>query len=440
MTAIYYLNILASVLIMFWPVWFARTQLRLPWVNPFSIVLVVALPVELMKLFVGPFFLIDGGLFDIGYQYALLMTNVLALSLAVGSVFFFRFSKWIGAHRYLPFQRVSIGRGGLRRGARFFFFVFVLALFALANAEYGVVNWLLNPRMGYQLYRTGQGHWYALATSALSVSFVLAFLARPTAGHLLINLVVYVGVGYFLGSKGVLLALFTATLVLLWFLRWRHLGKLVLFGLPILLSLLIFNLYMAFGEDFEIENIVGYFDYYLNAANYYRGYLNHEVGLFHGEVAISSLWAYVPRVLWPDKPVVYGILHVNEIFYPGLAGMTFTPAFGGAVEQHADFGPLGVVVLGFFSAQAISTGLLSYLIFRRPGLRFDHVTLATVLLILVQYAPSFGTFFPGGLYLILLFVVLALLRILRGSHRRAARHKSSSRKHETTESAEATQG
>lgn len=426
MIAIYFLNMLASVLLLFWPVWFARTQLRLPWINPFSIILIVAFPVELMRLFVGPLFLIEDRLFDTGYQYALLMANILAVTQAIGAVFFFRFSKSIGAHRYLPFQQVSLGRRGIRRGALFFLLIFVFSLSALANAEYGIVNWLLNPRMGYQLYRTGQGHWYALATSALSVSFVLAFLARPTVGRLLLNLIVYLGLGYFLGSKAVLLAIFTATLVFLWFLRWRHLGKLILIGVPILLVLLVFNLYLALGNIFELGHIVSYFDHYKNAADYYRGYLNNEVDLFNGEVAISSLWSYVPRVLWPDKPVVYGMLHVNEIFYPGLAGRSHTPAFGGAVEQHADFGLVGVIVLGLFGSQSLSTGVLSYLIFRRPSFRFEHITLATVLLMLTQYAPSFGTYFPGGLYLLLLLAVLAIIRIVRSRRMRTVgfRHNS----------------
>jgi hypothetical protein len=228
--------------------------------------------------------------------------------------------------------------------------------------------------------------------------------------------------GYFLGTKTVLLAIFTATLVFLWFLRWRHLGKLMLVGAPLLFGLLIFNLYLALGNVFELGNIIGYFDYYKNAADYYRSYLNGEVGLFHGEVAMSSLWAYVPRVVWPDKPVVYGILHINELFFPGLAELS-TPAFGGAVEQHADFGLPGVVVFGFFSSQAILTGVLSYLIFKRPGVRLDRISVATVLLFLVLYAPAFGSFLPGGLYLLLLLVVLAILRILRRSPRRVAHTK-----------------
>lgn len=417
MAFVYFLNITVSVLLLFWPMWFARTQLRLPWVNPFSIMLMISIPVELMRLFVGPFFLINDGLFDIGYQYALLMASLLALAQATGAVFFFRLAKTFRVHQYLPFQRVSLGRKDMRRGAFFFLLIFLVALFLLANAEFGIVNWLLNPRMGYQIYRTGQGHWYALATSALSVAFVLTFFARPTAGWLLLNLVVYLGMGYFLGAKTVLLAIFSSTLVFLWFLRWRHLGKLMLVGAPLLFGLLVFNLYLALGEVFELGSIVGYFDYFKNAADYYRSYLSNEIGLFHGEVIMSSLWAYVPRIIWPDKPVVYGILHVNEFFYPGLAQVS-TPAFGGAVEQHADFGVLGVVVFGFFSSQAILTGILSYLIFRRPGISINRVTLATVLLFLVLYAPAFGNFLPGGLYLLLLFSVLWILRMLRRSPRR----------------------
>jgi hypothetical protein len=40
------------------------------------------------------------------------------------------------------------------------------------------------------------------------------------------------------------------------------------------------------------------------------------------------------------------------------------------------------------------------------------------MLILVQYAPAFGNFLPTGLYLLQLFVILVLLRLLFRSHRR----------------------
>lgn len=417
MNSIYLANITAAVLLLFWPIWFSRTQLRLPWVSPFSIVLVIGLPVDFMILLGGPLALIEGGLFDSGYQFAVLMTNLLSLAQISGALVFFRFSKLIGAHRYLPFQQMFLSRRDLRLGAYFFFLIFVFSMYALARSEFGVVNWLLNPREGYQLYRAGQGHWYAIANSAISVSFVLAFLSRPTPGNLLCVTAIYLGMGYLLGSKGVLLAIFTSALVFLWFLRWRHLGKMILLGMPVIFGLMIFSLYQAIGDNIELQSIVSYFDHFKNGADYYRSYFNHELNLFQGEITLSSLWAYIPRALWPDKPWAYGITLVNEIFFPGQAELTNTPAFGGAVEQFADFGPLGVLIFGFFSIKAISTGLMSYFIFRKPGLCFNRLAMPVLILIIIQYGPAFGNFLPAALFVLLLLIIGSVLLILQFFHR-----------------------
>ncbi len=417
MTFFYYINIVASVLLLFWPVLFARTVLRLQWINPLSIIFMITMPVDLMTLFAGSFS-IEEGLFDIGYQFALLMNNILSLAQICGAIFFFWLSNSIGAHRYVPFQHALLEPRKLKYSSIFFLLIFLLALFIMASAEYGFLNWLHNPREGYQLYRAGQGQWYALATSAMAVSFVLALLARPTAANVLRVTVFYLGVGYLLGTKGVLLGIFTTMLIFLWFLRWPHLGKMVLFGMPFIFGLMIWNLYLAVGQGLELLTIFAYFDHFKNGADYYRSYLNNEVGLFYGEVVMSSLWAYVPRSIWPDKPWAYGVTLVNEIFYPGQAELTNTPAFGGAVEQFADFGLLGIILFGIFSSKAILTGLFSFLIFRKPGLRFDRVTLSTVMLIIVQYAPGFGNYLPFGLYFFQLFLNLVILHLLFCSSRR----------------------
>jgi hypothetical protein len=222
-----------------------------------------------------------------------------------------------------------------------------------------------------------------------------------------------------------MLTMFGATLIFLWFLHWRHLNKLLMLGTPLVFGLLLFNLYLALLDAFDLQAIFEYFDYYKNAADYYRGYFEGQFDLFWGEVAWSSIWGYVPRAIWPEKPSVYGILLVNEIFYPGQAEMTNTPAFGGAVEQFADFGVVGVVFYGLFSSQSMLTALFSYLLFRRPGFEPHRVNVATVMLMLVQFAPAFGSFFPGGLYLILSASVLGLVilaRILSPS--RAARQRA----------------
>lgn len=417
MEILFVLNLAVATVLLFWPVWFSRTQLRLPWVNPFTILLVLSLPVSLMKLFGGPLILIENGLFSPGFQYAVLMTNLQTLAQTAGLVCFYRLFGAMRVDRQLPLRRVVLRPRDLRRAARVFLWIYLLCLYLLASAEFGVANWIANPREGYQLYRTGQGHWYALSATALSVSFLLSFLARPLPWAVLRSTVFHLVLSYFLGSKGVMLSFFGAALVFLWFLRWRHLTRLLVLGSPLLFGALIFNLFLALSDGFALQSILEYFDYYKNAADYYMGYLSHEIPLFYGEVAWGSLWSYVPRALWPDKPVVYGVLMINEIFYPGQAELTNTPAFGGAVEQFADFGWPGVLLFGFFSVQSVATALMSYFIFRRPGLHLPNVTLATVLVLLVQYAPAFGTFFPGLLYLLLLAVVLGVVRMLRRPRR-----------------------
>jgi hypothetical protein len=188
-------------------------------------------------------------------------------------------------------------------------------------------------------------------------------------------------------------------------------------GAPLLFALLLINLFLALGDAFELQSILEYFDYYKNAADYYNAHFKGELPLFWGDVTLSSLWSYVPRALAPDKPAVYGILLVNEHFFPGAAELTNTPAFGGAVEQYADFGVLGVLVFGFFSAQAVLTALISYLLFIRPGMKMQHVSVGTLALLLVQYAPAFGSFLPSALYLLLLGFVLVALRVMRTRRR-----------------------
>ncbi len=223
MTVVYVINIVAALVLPLWPIWFARREVGLTWLNPISISTAIGIPVQLMIIVGGPMALLDGGLFHGGYQYGLLMANLLSSCSWPSAIVFFRLSDTLAMERFLPFQRVPLTPADLRRGAIFFLLVFAAAMYLLASAEFGVVNWILNPREGYQLYRVGHGHWYALATSALAASIALAFLGGGTVATVLAATGFYVVMGYFLGSKGVLLSIFATATIFLWFLRWRPL-------------------------------------------------------------------------------------------------------------------------------------------------------------------------------------------------------------------------
>lgn len=418
MALLYCVNLSAAALLALWPLWFSRFRLRLPILNPFTITLGIGLPVELMKLIGGPLVLLDDGLFDKGYQFAVLATNVLVLSQLCGVLFFFNCCRLYRIDNLLPFQNLILSSRILRCGSILALCIYGVAFYLLASAEFGVFNWIVNPREGYQLHRTGQGHWYGLAITALSVSLLLSLFSAPTARTTLLKTPIYLLMAYLLGSKLVMLSLFTSILIFLWFIGWRSLTKTIVLGTPLIFSLLVINLFLALSDNFDVQAIFEYFDYYKNAADYYRAYLGNEIDLFWGEVIASSFASYIPRSLWPEKPFVYGVLLVNEIFYPGQAELTNTPAFGGAVEQFADFGFPGVILSGFFGSYAVSIAITSHFIFRRSGIDFKHISVATIVLMFVQFVPTFGMFFPGGLYFALLFLVSILLALASKTRRR----------------------
>lgn len=413
-------NIALALALLLWPLWFSRKYLRLPALNPLSIVMLVNLPVQVMKLFGGPLALIEEGLFDPGYQFAVAMGNTYTLAQLVGTIFFLRVFTVFRVDQSLPFRNVVLKSRDLSRASWFFVLVYCCALYFLASGSFGLSNWIANPREGYQTHRVGQGHWYALAMSALAASMLLSFLSRPRARSILLRTPLFFAMGYLLGTKGILLQIFIFVLVFLWFIGWPYLARLLLFGAPVVFAAMVLNLYLALADSFDIQAVIEYFDYYKNAADFYIAVLSGEIKLYWGEIAASSLWSYVPRNFWPDKPFVYGVTIINEIFFPGAAEMTNTPAFGGAVEQYADFGLLGVLVFGFLSSFSVMTALFAYLTFKRPGVDLRRITLATVLLLLVQFAPGFGAFFPGALYLLLLLVVLLSISLMKV--RRLRRH------------------
>ena len=246
------------------------------------------------------------------------------------------------------------------------------------------------------------GPLYALATSSLSLSFACALFARASVRSVIITTLIFSGLAFFLGTKSILLGIICAGCVFLWFLRCPRLSFYLPLGMLAIYSAMIFNLFLSRGNAFQFLEAIQYFDHYKNASLYYNSFLSGEFPLFHGEILSSSFWQYVPRALVPEKPYVYGITLVNEYFFPGAAELTHTPAFGGAVNEFADFGLIGVLLFGFFSVKSLSAGVLSWLVFFNPGLKVAPVYFNSLALFLIVSIPSFGLFLPLGLYLILL--------------------------------------
>jgi hypothetical protein len=408
----YSLNIIISLILMLWPFWFSVGWLNLPRLNPFTIAMIVAIPIDLLRTFLGPLILIDGGLLDKGYQFALLMSNFSIIFKFCGIIFFIKLFYFIRLDKFSFFYKsIKFEIIDMRISCQLFLLVYFFALYVLASSEFGIINWLLNPRQGYQFYRAGQGYWYAIAVSSLSVSYLLSLLSDLNVKNIAIKTIIYIAYSYLLGSKGVYFSILTASLVFLWFLKWRYLYRAFFIGFFLVFGLAIFNLYQSSGDSFELGSVISYFDHYKNAADYYSAYLDGSISLFGGDVYLSSFWVMLPRDFFPDKPTVYGILKVVDLFYPGMSDLGFTPAFDGAVEYFCDFGFFGVMFFSFFCSNSFSVALISFFLFlNKEASIFDKASLSMVAILIIGYAPSFGSYFNSILYILLLMGVLLLMR------------------------------
>ena len=72
-----------------------------------------------------------------------------------------------------------------------------------------------------------------------------------------------------------------------------------------------------------------------------------QIDFFHGEIAISSWYKIIPRVLWSGKPFDYGFALLNYEIYPDYAADGYMPSFGLAYT-YADFGMVFILISGFF--------------------------------------------------------------------------------------------
>ena len=198
-----------------------------------------------------------------------------------------------------------------------FFLLLFFCSFLLLSQKFGLLNWITNPRMGYQLYRVGAGHWYALCLLFLSTSYTIAALYSKKITNLILVSLFHIVLVYLLGSKGSILSFVTFFMIVLWYRRSKYFTKILYAGIPLGFGVMLLNL-----NPQDIMDIVKYFDYYVNSAMYYEAYYKGEIELFYGKIWITEFYEYVPRILFPDKPFVYGFLHVNEHFFPGAAEAT----------------------------------------------------------------------------------------------------------------------
>jgi len=305
--------------------------------------------------------------------------------------------------------------------ADLFYGLFILCFILLAEHNYSVLQWIINPRIGYQLYRTGAGQWYAFCITFLALATVLGTVYALSTRAFLIRMLLSIFGVYLLGSKGFIITFTAYFLVILSIRRTKYFGILFI-GLTSIASVLFVYSFVTAMAGIGLEQIAAYSDYFVNDARYYQRLLTNQLPLYHGQIFLTSFWQLVPRAIYPEKPYVYGPILLDEVFYPGAAQKGSTPAFATA-PYFADFGWPGVILSSLFSLSNVFKGLLyAFVLPRLDSLNLRQATQHPRLILyafLILAAPAFLTFFlfPFDFiffgFIVLSVEIICRLKILR---------------------------
>ncbi len=225
----------------------------------------------------------------------------------------------------------------------------VLSYMALMYSSGVGLLWIQDTRSAYQLHRSGVGHWWLIYQWLLMAAFLkILFLTRvkrlPYKWLILYSLFFMIGM-YFSGSKSSVLSVFIVS-----FLYAHYFIKKISITFASLVAIIIIMIFLLLlvtsGAYESIIMAPAYFiDYFYNAAEML--YRFEEIGFRYGEGWLTSLWFYVPRGFYSEKPYEYGLTLIHKILFPGMAEQGATPGIISWALSYLDFGVIGVALEGF---------------------------------------------------------------------------------------------
>lgn len=393
------------------PFYYSTKLLNLNLINPITIALLINMPIDIFKLFIGPFFLMDGE-GSKGLYFAFLMSIMnMAIQLFL-IIFYLKLKVFRSFSIELCNGKKKIAQANFEK-LKVIFLVLALVFFLLLAVRSGVfLKWFIDPREAYINNRVGNGIFYALSINFLSLSIFFSFFQRMNLKKLILRFIFYSILLYLYGSKGLYINIFIFFLIAVWRIDSKNLIKVMTPSGLIIIFLVLYN-FNSNLSSISFQQVSAYFDYYFNAAAYYDDFFSGIHTLNYGKIFLSSFWEYIPRGIYPEKPFVYGILNIVEYYYPGGPESGNTPAFAGQVFEFADFGIFGVIFYSIFNIGLIFKAIFFLAVYRSGVVNKDKFSLNELLILIYLFAPSFGIYTPSILFFILLFIVGNIINLQR---------------------------
>ena len=94
----------------------------------------------------------------------------------------------------------------------------------------------------------------------------------------------------------------------------------------------------------------GYFNYYPSAAEVVFHKDKMGTALTPGSIYVSRLWKTLPRMIYPEKPEVYGYNLIHQEVFPRELEIGYTPGIVSPITvPYFEFGFLGVIIYGLIT-------------------------------------------------------------------------------------------
>lgn len=237
---------------------------------------------------------------------------------------------------------------------RFSQFKFILILFAsfcsfIALMFFGGGGslWLTNSREAYMGFRSGAGPFYAFTQWLMTFAMLYyIWCIKPQTLKLCLIVLLFFSAISFLGSKNNMLTIVVIGMIYYNF-RIKSISYKVYIAFALLTPIVFLNMLLIQGSySSMLEGMLYFRDYFDTTAQMLSRF--DEFGFRYGQGWVSSLWFYVPRGLFPDKPYEYGFTLIHQVLYPGAAQEGGTPGLLVWSLSYLDFGLFGVFIDGLF--------------------------------------------------------------------------------------------
>lgn len=362
----------------------------------------------------GYVFILQGmGLFlesfkrDFTQDYSFKVLLIFVASLIIGTLFqYFGYKAGFGFNNKLKYMNSHVSVKTSSRALKVCMVFMILAFLILGIRGVGIYEWLFNTRNAYISGRAGNGIFYVLFEIFLCTSLAMAcyLLLKKKKGKnkYILLVLILLGVTYFTGSKGFMLAS-VLLLVYLFDMFKKRISFKTIFCLG-LIALLAINLLLLIQSNITILDYMSG-DFYNNYLNEIEAISTGEMQYHYGQIFIEDLfYGFMPRNIFPNKPYIYGTSRLPAFFFGEQTVIDGnTPSFSSYGAAYADFGLFGVAVSAF--ASGFFLGIIEGAVrssFRRYGLTFFG--LMTYQLLILTTIPVSNIILIA--YLVLLYILI----------------------------------